>query len=79
MLTALYQTKKSRFVASDYFRSFGAGKTRAQVNDAVNAAVQADMEDVKDSILSILKISKDSPDDNLLNALFEAFSMIEKR
>ena len=38
MLTALYQTKKSRFVASDYFRSFGAGKTRAQVNDAVNAS-----------------------------------------
>ena len=27
MLTALTQTKKSRFVASDYFRSFGAGKT----------------------------------------------------
>ena len=77
MLTALHQTKKSRFVASDYFRSFGAGKTRAQVNDAVNAAVTADMEDVKDSILSILKISKDSPDDNLLNALFEAFSMMK--
>ena len=32
MLTALYQTKKSRFVASDYFRSFGAGKTRQQLN-----------------------------------------------
>jgi len=77
MLTALYQTKKSRFVASDYFRSFGAGKTRGQLNDAVNAAVQADMEDVKDSILSILKISKESPDDNLLNALFEAFSMMK--
>ena len=77
MLTAMFQTKKSRFVASDYFRSFGAGKTRQQVNDAVNAAVAADMEDVKDSILSILKIAKDSPDDNLLNALFEAFSMMK--
>ena len=40
MLTALFQTKKSRFVASDYFRSFGAGRTRAQVNDAVNQAVK---------------------------------------
>ena len=77
MLTAMFQTKKSRFVASDYFRSFGAGKTRVEVNDAVNKAVLSDMEDVKDSILSILKIAKDSPDDNLLNALFEAFSMMK--
>jgi len=77
LLTAMYQTKKSRFVASDYFRSFGAGKTRKQLDDAVNAAVQSDMEDVKDSILSILKIAKDDPDDNLLNALFEAFSMMK--
>ena len=77
MLTALTQTKKSRFVASDYFRSFGAGKTRAQINDAVNQAVASDMQDVKDSILSILKIAKDDADDNLLNALFEAFSMMK--
>ncbi len=77
MLTAMYQTKKSRFVASDYFRSFGAGKTKDQLNAAVNQAVQADMEDVKDSILSILKIAKDDPNDDLLNALFEAFSMMK--
>ena len=77
MLTALYQTKKSRFVASDYFRQFGAGKTRQQLNDAVNQAVQSEIEDVKQSIMSILKISKDSKDDNLLNALFEAFSMMK--
>ena len=77
MLTALYQTKKSRFVASDYFRSFGAGKTRQQLNDAVNQAVQSEIEDVKESVMSILKIAKDSPDDNLLNALFEAFSMMK--
>ena len=77
MLTALYQTKKSRFVASDYFRSFGAGKTKQQLNDAVNQAVQSEIEDVKESVMSILKIAKDSPDDNLLNALFEAFSMMK--
>ena len=77
MLTALFQTKKSRFVASDYFRSFGAGKTKTQLNEAVNAAVKSDMEDVKNSILSMLKIAKDDPDDNLLNALFEAFSMMK--
>ena len=77
MLTAMFQTKKSRFVASDYFRSFGAGKTRAQLNEAVNNAVKSDMEDVKESILSMMKIAKDDPDDNLLNALFEAFSMMK--
>ena len=77
MLTAMYQTKKSRFVASDYFRSFGAGKTRQQVNDAVNQAVQSDMKDVKESIMSILKIAKDDPNDDLLNALFEAFTMMK--
>ena len=77
MLTALTQTKKSRFVASDYFRSFGAGKSRQQIDDAVNQAVASDMQDVKDSIFSILKIAKDDADDNLLNALFEAFSMMK--
>ena len=77
MLTAMFQTKKSRFVASDYFRSFGAGKTQTQLNDAVNNAVKSDMADVKESILSMLKIAKDDPDDNLLNALFEAFSMMK--
>tara|TARA_Y200000002_G_scaffold39215_1_gene28607 strand:+ start:6704 stop:10402 length:3699 start_codon:yes stop_codon:yes gene_type:complete len=77
MLTAMFQTKKSRFVASDYFRSFGAGKTQTQLNEAVNNAVKSDMADVKESILSMLKIAKDDPDDNLLNALFEAFSMMK--
>jgi hypothetical protein len=77
MLTALTQTKKSRFVASDYFRSFGAGKTRQQINDAVNQAVASDMQDVKDSIFSILKIAKDDPDEDMLNALFEAFSSMK--
>ena len=27
--------------------------------------------------MSVLKIAKDDPDDNLLNALFEAFSMMK--
>jgi len=77
MLTAMFQTKKSRFVASDYFKSFGAGKTKADLDNAVNTAVLSDMEDVKESIMSILKIAKDDSDDNLLNALFEAFSMMK--
>ena len=43
----------------------------------MNAAVQSDMEDVKDSILSILKIAKEDSNDDLLNALFEAFTMMK--
>ena len=73
MLTALFQTKKARLIYSDEFRALGAGKAR---NRAINDAVTAEMQDAKDSILSILKIAKDDPDDDLLNSLFEAFSMM---
>ena len=73
MLTALFQVKKSRLILSDEFRALGAGKARGR---AINDAVTAEMQDAKDSILSILKIAKDDPDDDLLNALFEAFSMM---
>ena len=75
MLTALYQTKKARFLKSDAFRQLQAGKqSKAQL---VNEAVTADVEKAKESIMSVLKIAKDDPDDNLLNALFEAFSMMK--
>ena len=74
MLTALYHTKKARFIKSDSFRALGAGKARKQALDEV---LKQSTEDAKESIMSILKIAKDDPDDNLLNALFEAFSMME--
>ena len=35
------------------------------------------MADTKESIMTILKIAKDDQDDDLLNALFEAFSMMK--
>ena len=72
MLTALYQTNKARLTLSDEFRSLGAGKARA-----VNEAVKGEIADAKDSILAMLQIAKDDPDDDLLNALFEAFSMMK--
>ena len=75
MLTALYQTKKARFLKSDAFRQLQAGKQpKSQIVDEV---VTADIQDAKESIMSVLKIAKDDPDDNLLNALFEAFSMMK--
>ena len=74
MLTALYETKKARFVKSDSFRALGAGKSRKA---QVDAALKQEMEDAKDSILSVLKIAKDDPDDNMLMAVFEAFSMMK--
>ncbi len=74
MLTALYHTKKARFIKSDSFRNLQAGKQRVS---AIEDAVQADMVDAKDSILSVLKIAKEDASDDLLNALFEAFSMMK--
>ena len=74
MLTALYHTKKARFVKSDSFRALGAGKNRAK---NIEDAVKADVQDAKESIMSVLKIAKDDKNDDLLNALFEAFSMMK--
>ena len=74
MLTAIYETKKARFVLSDAFRGLGAGKKAKQ---AVEDAVKADVADAKESIMTILNITKDNQDDDLLNAMFEAFSMMD--
>ena len=72
MLT--YETKKSRYVLSDAFKSLGAGKKGKQ---ALEEAVQAEVADARESIMSILKITKDNKDDDMLNALLEAFSMMD--
>jgi len=74
MLTALYQTKKARFIKSDSFRALGAGKARKEALDSV---VKQEVEDAKEAITSVLNLAKDDTDDNLLNALFEAFSMMD--
>ena len=74
MLTALYETKKARFVKSDSFRELGLGKKSKQ---AVEEATQDAMVDARESIMSILKIAKDDDNDDMINALFEAFSMME--
>ena len=73
MLTALYETKKARFVKSDSFRALGAGKARKR---AIDDAMTQEMADTRESVLSVLKISKDG-DDELLQAVFEAFSMMK--
>ena len=75
MLTALYQTKKARFVKSDSFRALSAGK--GSTKQAVEDAVAAEMVDMRESIMTMLKIAKEDPSDDLMNALFEAFSMMK--
>jgi len=74
MLTALYQTKKARFVKSDSFRALAAGK---RTKKTVEEAVTKDIADAKESIMSILKITKDNQDDDMLNAIVEAFSIMD--
>ena len=69
----MYETKKARFVKSDDFRNFGAGKSRKQ---AVTEALAKEQQDSKDAILAVLNIAKEGDDDMLL-AVFEAFSMMK--
>ena len=73
MLTLMYETKKARFVKSDDFRNFGAGKSRKQ---AITEALAKEQQDSKDAILAVLNIAKEGDDDMLL-AVFEAFSMMK--
>jgi len=74
MLTALYQTKKARFVKSDSFRNLAAGRQRKV---AIDDAVKQSVADSKESIMSILKITKDNQDEDLMNAMIEAFSIMD--
>tara|TARA_R100001082_G_scaffold110839_1_gene91997 strand:+ start:4917 stop:8573 length:3657 start_codon:yes stop_codon:yes gene_type:complete len=74
MLTALYQTKKARFVKSDSFRALSAGKGSKKV---LEDAMAQEMADMKESVMTMLKIANEDPSDNLMNALFEAFSMMK--
>ena len=74
MLTALYQTKKARFVKSDSFRALSAGKGSTKALEEVMAQ---EMIDIKESVMTMLKIAREDPSDSLMNALFEAFSMMK--
>jgi len=75
MMTAMTEIKRARAWSSDSFRSIGAGKIGRK--EAIESAVKADMKDTKDAILSILQISKDDANDDLLNATFELFSAMK--
>ena len=76
MMMALTEAKRARMMQSDQFRQFGAGK-QAEAKAFLEDVVRSDMADTRDSIMSILKIAKDDPDDDLLNALFEVFSSMK--
>ena len=73
MLTLLTEVKKARIVKSQNFRELGAGKRKKFLEENLSQ----DMADTRESIMSILQIAKDDPDENMLNALFEAFSSMK--
>ena len=75
MLTALYQTKKARFVKSDSFRALSV--TGKKAKQSIDEALTQEMADTRESIMSILKIAREDDNDDLMNALFEAFSMMK--
>ena len=72
MLTALAEAKRSRYNISREFAELGAGKRRA-----IHERVAKDVADARESIQSILKISEDTDNPDLLMALFEAFSSMQ--
>ena len=72
MLFALYETKKARLVKSDSFRELGAGKARKR---AIEEVLSEDVAKSRESIQTVLRIADD--DENLLMAMFEAFSMMK--
>ena len=74
MLTALTEAKRARIVKSQNFRELGAGKKKKFLQETLSK----DMADTRDSIMSILQIAKEDPDEGLLNALFEAFSQMKE-
>ena len=72
MLYALYETKKARLVKSDSFKELGAGKARKK---AIEETLASEVAKSRESIQTVLKIADD--DDNLLMAMYEAFSMMK--
>jgi len=74
MITALTEAKRARIVKSQNFRELGAGKQRQYLAETL----KGEMQDTKDSIMTILRIAKDKEaDGDMLNALFEAFSQMK--
>jgi hypothetical protein len=73
MMVALTETKRARIVKSQNFRELGAGKRKTYLKETLSK----EMSDTRQSIQSILNIVNKSEDDNLLMALFEAFSSMQ--
>tara|TARA_R100000781_G_scaffold109460_1_gene74414 strand:- start:1109 stop:4801 length:3693 start_codon:yes stop_codon:yes gene_type:complete len=72
LLTALTETKRARITISDAFRQLKGGK-RAYMEKTL----AKEMVDTRESIQSILRIAKDEEGEELLMALFEAFSSMK--
>ena len=79
ILTALSLTKRARLVKSRNLSGLKAGveDTVTQGRRYLDEVVNSDMADTRESIASMLHLAGTDPDNNLLNAMFEAFSMID--
>ena len=74
LLSALTLTKTARAWKGLSLKHLDLPQRRA----AVNEAVSKDMVDTKEAIMTMLKIAKDEPSNDLLNAVFEAFSSMKE-
>ena len=73
MFMALTEAKRARIIKSQNFRELGAGVKRSYLKRTLDA----DMADTREAIQTILNISNNSDDTNLLMSLFEAFSSMQ--
>ena len=73
LMAAMTEVKRARIIKSKNFSELGAGKKRAFVEETL----VKEMADTRESIQTILQISKDDDAGDLLMALFEAFSSMK--
>ena len=73
ILVGLTETKRARYMMSSEFRNIGAGKRRA----AINEALEVDIAESREGILNVLKLIDEDSSDDLVNAVFETFSMVK--
>ena len=74
LLAALTMTKRARAFKGLSLKQLDNPQRLANIQDTL----AKDMADTREAIMTMLRIAKDEPDNNLLNAVFEAFSSMKE-
>ena len=74
LLAALAMTKRARAFKGLSLKKLDNPQRVANIKETLSK----DMADTREAIMTMLRIAKDEPDNNLLNAVFEAFSSMKE-